>query len=715
MSEKPSYKQLLEKVRFLEQWSSELKRTCRIHQKSTLLLNAIRMAQSLYIVESEPGEIYRQLLRSLVEITESEYGFLDEVFFDENDKVYKKNLAISDISWDEESRKLYKMLRDRDLNFYYLDNLSGLPALTGKTVISNDPANDERSRGLPQGHPPVDSFLGMPVFFGGRLVCVAGVANRKGGYDREIPDFLAPLLSTCGSITHALRQEAREKENKRKLVESEAKYRLIVENQNDLVLRFDREKRILFASPSYCRAFGIEETEILHRQFFPLIHEDDVETVKRSIATLEKPPHETYHEERAKTVDGWRWFGWSLKALLDDKGEVAEVVSVGRDITARKKPNGRSKNHSRSFKLSRTTRTTGDLERPDGRFVYVSPSCKRITGYGPDEFAEDPGLMNAIIHPEDLPMVLEHKREAEEKSVPHETEFRIRTRQGEEKWIGHVCQSVCDSDGRYLGKRGSNRDITEQKRLQRESIDAHIMQAIGTLAGGVAHRFNNALAVIMGNLELLEEDFFRDEIVERYAADMKASAEHMSRLTSQLLAYARGGKYHPVVLSLRDLVEEALPIIHYEGECGIDIHTEFIDEDLMVQADQPQIQMTLSAVLANAFEAMDAEGLVEIKVQRATVENHVGRKKAGLRPGNYACLIVKDSGRGMDEKTLGRIFEPFFTTKFQGRGLGMAAAFGIVKNHGGTVTVESRPGKGTSVLIYLPLVESTEERKAEVK
>ncbi len=714
MSEKPSYEQLLEKVRLLEQRSSEWQNTCRIHRKSTLLLNAIRMAQSLYIVESDPGEIYKLLLRSLVEITESEYGFLDEVFYDEEGKVYKKNLAISDIAWDEDSRKLYKMLQDRDLKFDFLDNLSGLPALTGKTVISNDPAKDERSKGLPKGHPPINSFLGMPVFFGGLLICVAGVANRKGGYDREIPDFLAPLLSTCGSITHALRQEAEERENRRKLVESEAKYRLIVENQNDLVIQFDREKRVLFASPSYCRTFGVEEEEVLGKQFFPLIHDDDVETVKKSISTLGKHPYQTYHEERAKTGDGWRWFGWSLKALPDDQGEIDRVVAVGRDITARRKAERALAESRQKFKT--VADYTYDWETwidPEGRFVYVSPSCKRITGYDPDEFADDPQLMNAIVHPEDLPTVLEHKREAEKKGEPHESEFRIRTRQGEEKWIGHVCQPVYDSQGRYLGKRGSNRDITEKKRLQRESIEARKMQAIGTLAGGVAHRFNNALSVILGNLELLEEDFAGNKIVERYAADMKASAEHMSRLTAQLLAYARGGKYHPVVLSLSDLVEEALPIIHYGGEPGIDIHAEFIDEDLMVQVDQPQMQMILSAVLTNASEAMDGEGRVEIKVRKATVENDASKETAGLKPGNYACLIVKDSGRGMDEETLGCIFDPFFTTKFQGRGLGLPAAFGIVKNHGGTVTVESRPGKGTSVFIYLPLVERSGERKAE--
>lgn len=121
-----------------------------------------------------------------------------------------------------------------------------------------------------------------------------------------------------------------------RLKESEAKYRLIVENQNDLVVKFDAENRLLFVSPTYCSTFGRSESDLMGKKFMPLIHEEDRERVAQSIASLKTPPHTTYHEERAMTEKGWRWFGWSVRALVDDRSNILEVISVGRDITERK-------------------------------------------------------------------------------------------------------------------------------------------------------------------------------------------------------------------------------------------------------------------------------------------------------------------------------------------------------------------------------------------
>lgn len=120
------------------------------------------------------------------------------------------------------------------------------------------------------------------------------------------------------------------------LKESERRYRLLVENQNDLVVKFDNNRNMVYVSPNYCKCFGINESEIIGKKFFPLIHKNDLEAVKKSIDELEFPPHNSYHEERDKTVNGWRWFGWSKRAMLNDNGEIIEVIAVGRDITERK-------------------------------------------------------------------------------------------------------------------------------------------------------------------------------------------------------------------------------------------------------------------------------------------------------------------------------------------------------------------------------------------
>jgi len=387
MNAKPTYADLLAKVTAYEKRISELDRRRRSHQKSTNLLTAIRKAQSQYIIGGDPARIYKLLLQALVEASESEYGFLDEVVRDENGDLFKKNLAISDISWDEHSRALYRRLQDRDLKFTYLDNLSGLPALSGKTVISNDPSADSRSRGLPMGHPAVKSFLGMPVYFGGRLICVAGVANKAGGYIPEDAAFLEPLLMTCGSITYALQKDAVEKENQRRLVSSEAKYRLIVENQDELVVKLDNRSRLLFASPSYCRTFDIGEKALTGKSFFSLIHADDVDTVKTSLQRIKAPPHTAFHEERARTVDGWRWFGWSFKAVLDEKGDITEIVAVGRDITDRKQAEELLKKSEDRYRALFFNSPLGMFRSTfEGRFLEVNPALAKMLGYdSPDE------------------------------------------------------------------------------------------------------------------------------------------------------------------------------------------------------------------------------------------------------------------------------------------------------------------------------------------
>lgn len=246
----------------------------------------------------------------------------------------------------------------------------------------------------------------------------------------------------------------------------------------------------------------------------------------------------------------------------------------------------------------------------------------------------------------------------------------------------------------------------EKTKLQNRLKETQKMESIGTLAGGIAHQFNNALFGITGNIDLLEMDLPGDEIVANYTKPMKDSAHRMAQLTSQLLAYARGGKYQTKTISVSDFVRETLLLVNYTIDSAIDLDTDLPHDILNVKADLTQMQMVLSAVLTNASEAIEGKGRIFVAYQKVVITDDTIKDFPGLKPGNYACLTVIDNGKGMDEETRTRIFEPFFTTKFEGRGLGMAAAYGIVKNHEGWISVDSELGKGTAVKIYLPAVET---------
>ena len=282
--------------------------------------------------------------------------------------------------------------------------------------------------------------------------------------------------------------------------------------------------------------------------------------------------------------------------------------------------------------------------------------------------------------------------------------------------------------GSFFNEKGQQRalaiarDITERKKTEEEKkkLEAQLhraqkMEAIGKLAGGIAHQFNNALYAITGNIDLLEIHFPGNEKVADYSREMKNSTRRMTQLTAQLLAYARGGKYQAKTISLSDFVRDALPLVKHTIDSAISVDTDLPRGVCNVNADLTQMQMVLSAVLTNAAEAMDGKGQMRIVCRNTMITDETAVDFPELKPGNYISLTITDDGKGMDEETKTRIFEPFFTTRFEGRGLGMAAAYGIIKNHDGWIAVDSELGKGTIVKIYLPAVEALVKEHAKPK
>jgi PAS domain S-box-containing protein len=260
-------------------------------------------------------------------------------------------------------------------------------------------------------------------------------------------------------------------------------------------------------------------------------------------------------------------------------------------------------------------------------------------------------------------------------------------------------------------------DITRRKLAEEEKKELQVqrMESIFTLAGGIAHDFNNALSGITGNIDLLKMDLPNMASIGRYIEAMNNAAQRMVHLTDQLLAYARGGKYWPTKISLSKLVEEILPMIQHKIAPVICVKTNFAGDIFKVKADMTQMHMVVSAVVINAAEAIEGQGQIIIRTSNNEIDEGVAKYNPGLKPGRYACLTVQDDGKGMDTETKRKIFEPFFTRKFKGRGLGMAAVYGIVKNHGGWISVESQLGKGTVVRIYLPAMEDQSEEMTQPK
>jgi PAS domain S-box-containing protein len=336
----------------------------------------------------------------------------------------------------------------------------------------------------------------------------------------------------------------------------------------------------------------------------------------------------------------------------------------------------------------------------DMTITYLNKAGFEIFGYSQADLGANIKIIE-LIHPDDRGRAAQEVDEILEGAELVATEYRMLREDGSVVAV-FVNFAPLYKEGKVTGMRAGIADITEQKNLQARLQEAQKMEAIGTLAGGIAHQFNNALGAIIPNIDLLRMKYPEDKRINRCVQPMYNSAQRMAQLTSQLLAYARGGKYWPQHISLRTFVLDTLPLIKHSIKTEIHVHTDLPDDAGSVEADLTQLQMLLLAVVVNASEAIQGEGHIRITTRSEEIDEEFAKDHPDLRPGPYECLTIEDNGRGMDEETKSRVFEPFFTTKFTGRGLGMAAVYGIVKNHDGLVLVDSELGKGTVVDIYLP-------------
>jgi signal transduction histidine kinase len=260
---------------------------------------------------------------------------------------------------------------------------------------------------------------------------------------------------------------------------------------------------------------------------------------------------------------------------------------------------------------------------------------------------------------------------------------------------------------RYACERAEwRRDVTRREAELRQS---HKMEAVGRLAGGVAHDFNNVLTAIFGYADLLLDQFTEDDARRSDVLEIRNAAERAAALTRQLLAFSRKQMIQPRVLNLNDVVVSLYKLMsRLVGEdIPIDIRT--AGDLWRVRADPGQIEQVLMNLAANSRDAMPEGGSMTISTENAVVVDEDARNRPGLRPGDYVTLTVGDTGLGVPEEIRAHIFEPFFTTKAigKGTGLGLATVYGIVKQNGGGIYLDSEDGKGTRFMIYLPRVPET--------
>jgi PAS domain S-box-containing protein len=367
------------------------------------------------------------------------------------------------------------------------------------------------------------------------------------------------------------------------------------------------------------------------------------------------------------------------------------ILEVGIDITDRKKIENELRQGEERFKT--VADFTYDWEYwlgNDGRLIYNSPSCERITGHRSADFIQNTDLLAEIAHPDDRAMMEKHLRDEIISNQVFSLDYKILTRDGEERWIGHACQPVFDSNGAPLGRRASNRDITERKQAEKALLHAERLAAMGRLIASLAHEINNPLQAMYNSMELVMDFPLPEEERQTYLKTTREEIERLMQITTGILDFTRPREIQLKPVQVGEALHQSLILANeqiYQAHVIVQLD---IPQDLpIVQASLDQLTQVFLNLILNAVQQMPQGGKLSIT---ARIESQ------------QLKIAFADTGNGIPPDKLDLIFEPFYTTRKGGTGLGLAISQQIIEQHHGKILVENSATGGAIFTITLPVL-----------
>lgn len=494
---------------------------------------------------------------------------------------------------------------------------------------------------------------------------------------------------------------------RRRLLEREELFQLITENVADMIAVVDLEGQRLYNSPSYHKVLGYTAEELKSSSSFEQIHPEDRSSVRNAALEARRTGVGRPLEYRMRHRDGtWRVLESRASVIRSPSGDPERLVIVNRDVTQRREAEESLRVSESGFRSMIEDAPYGIYRADtDGRLLRANPALQKILGYQRLDELLDASLPNDIFrNPSDFSRLNELLQSANEfKDVEVELKrrdgapltVRCTGRRVKEEHLGLPCFDVFSED------------VTERRVLERQLRMAGKMEAVGRLSGGIAHDFNNLLGVIIGYGQVLKRRLAPASDLLECAEEIEKAGQRAASLTRQLLAFSRQQILTPAILRLNELVLDMAKMLpRLLGE-DIAVSTSLSADLGTVKADQSQIEQVIMNLAVNARDAMPDGGTLRIETANVELDQVYAWQHPGAKPGRYVLLAVIDSGTGIDPDTLTHIFEPFFTTKEVGKGtgLGLATVYGVVKQSGGYIWVDSQLGRGTSFQIFLPRVE----------
>ncbi|HEX6107454.1 MAG TPA: PAS domain S-box protein [Gemmatimonadales bacterium] len=532
-----------------------------------------------------------------------------------------------------------------------------------------------------------------------------------------------PLALLAGWVLHRILQRERAADWKRTATdayragevrveaESDRRFRTLVEQVRDYAIYMvDPQGHHTTWNEGVRHLLGYEESEFLGRHGEILFTPED-----HARGEHERELRTAAEEGRASDdrclvrKDGTRFWATGITARIsDESGRLLGFSKVFRDLTEEKEAQDRVRDSEERLRIALRAARMGIWRwHLPTNTQQVDGSMARLLRLGEGEAVESYEQFRERVHPEDRDRVDAAFAQAAQRGGDMQVEFRVVWPDGTVRWLSDHGEAVLDASGTPEYLTGAALDVTERKTAEERLVEAQRMDAVGHLAGGVAHEINNMMTVILGFSTMLL-DAWREDPRAPELRQIHRAATRASAITNQLLAFGRRQQLRPQVLDLNRLVQG---LEHMLGRVlGEDktLAVELADDLGRVRADLGQLEQVLLNLTLNARDAMPTGGTFAIATCNVTLPSPDGTDPVGddVPPGSYVRVTVSDTGHGMDAATRARVFEPFFTTKpvGQGTGLGLATVVGIVRQSGGTIRLHSVPGDGTTFSIYLPQV-----------
>ncbi|MDH5218854.1 MAG: ATP-binding protein, partial [Gammaproteobacteria bacterium] len=675
-------------------------------EKVNSLLTILNNAQTRYIQSDNQHAIFEELLDDIISITKSEYGFLGEILYTKENKPYLHTFAITDISWDAESKALYQNNHVTGFEFYNLNTLFGSAIESGLPVISNDPTRDPRASGIPSGHPDLNAFLGMPLYSGKSLVGLIGLANRKEGYNQKILEELQALWQVSSSIIISHMAEQERKKIESELRESEERFSLVAQGTNDGMWDWNLKTGDIYYSTRWRDMLSYNDSEITHRfdEWQALIHPDDLGDALNIWTECMEGTLKTFSfEYRVKNkLDTYLWILCRGTVFKNSEGKAIRMAGSHTDITTQKENEIALKESAERTQaiFDNVSDTILTLDN-SGTIEECNPSIKDSFDYTPEQIigTNISTLVNIPQGATDIDNLIK---------TFHINNETVGIKQDGENFPIDIELSEISDENQDRSLIFVIRDITERKKTETAIHKAHeaAIDAARTKSeflANMSHEIRTPLHGILGMLQLTENTRL-DEKQKNYISTATTSANHLLNVINDILDFSKieAGKLdlEYIPFNLRDLLED---ITHLYASQALSKNIQL--EQLMpaninnyYYGDPARLKQIFNNLVSNAIK-FTQHGSVLLKVKVLSTM----KDEATLQ------IEVADTGIGISAQAQEKIFSSFqqadntMARKYGGTGLGLAICKQLSELMNADLNISSTEEKGSRFILNITM------------